>query len=225
MNDFISLFYPKVCLACGRNLYSNEDHICTECLYSLPNTYFKNYKDNPVCKLFWGRVKIEYAGSLYYYQKGSRLQSVIHHIKYKGQKEAGYFLGGIIGSHLISTPLHNIDIVIPVPLHYKKQKVRGFNQSEYIGRGIADKLKKPLFCNVVKRIHATDTQTRKSRYDRWENVKGIFQCTNEGILRNKHILIVDDIVTTGSTLEACANEILTVKGSRVSIITVAYADM
>ena len=225
LNDFISLFYPQVCLACGRNLYSSEEFICTDCLYTLPKTYFKDYKNNQVSQLFWGRASVENVFSHYFFKKGSKLQSVIHNMKYKGQKEAGYFLGKLTGLELKMTPFKEADIIVPVPLHYKKQKIRGYNQSEYIARGIAEKLGKPVNVNILKRAVATETQTRKARYERWQNVEGIFKCENKVNIKNKHILLVDDIVTTGSTLEACANEILKTEGTKVSIVTLAFASV
>lgn len=221
--DFVSLLFPKVCAACGINLADTEQSICTRCLYQLPTTNFHDDPENEVAKLFWGRVKIEKATSFYYYHKGSKFQKPIHQLKYKGQKHIGLDLGRIFGLHLKETGFNKTDLIIPVPLHYKKLKKRGYNQSEFIARGIAEGLEKPVSTDILYRAVYNPTQTNKSRFERWENVEGIFQCKKKEFLENKHVLLVDDVVTTGSTLEACAHTISGIKNTKVSIATLAVA--
>ncbi len=221
--DFISLLFPRVCSACGTNLADTEQTLCTRCLYQLPTTNFHDDPENEVAKLFWGRVNIEKATSFYYYFKGSKFQKPIHQLKYHGQKHIGFDLGKIFGQHLKETGFKITDLIIPVPLHYKKLKKRGYNQSEFIARGIAEALDKPVATDIIYRAVYNPTQTKKSRFERWENVDGIFLCKKESKLMNKHVLLVDDVVTTGSTLEACAQAITRISGAKVSVATLAVA--
>lgn len=191
----------------------------------MPRTNITDFVDNPVASLFWGRVKIEMATSFFYFIKGSKYQRILHQLKYKGRKNIGFEMGKLFGSELCDTGLSKIDAILPVPLHFTKLKKRGYNQSELIASGISEKLKKPVITDALSRVIYTDTQTRKSRFERWENVEGIFSVNNPALLVNKHILIVDDVVTTGSTIEACAHAILKVNGAKVSIATLGVAKM
>ncbi len=222
LNDFLSLVFPKVCYACGKSLFKKEDCICTHCLYHLPQTNFHLYADNPVIKLFWGRTNIHSASSLYSFSKGSKVQHLIHHLKYRGKKEIGTSLGKYYGRELKKSFLFSsAEMVLPVPLHAKKLKKRGYNQSESFARGIAESMKTESPENVLVRTRASETQTRRSRFARWKNVEEVFKITEPEKLRGKHILIVDDVITTGSTLEACAGKILEIPGTKVSVATIA----
>ncbi len=224
-DDFISLVYPRVCMACGNNLYKHEEVICTLCLYHLPKTNFHLEKDNPISKLFWGRVNIETAAACYYFNKGDNLQHLIHKFKYKRQKEIGAFIGKIYGIELKKSPLFsNVDIVVPVPLHPRKEKKRGYNQSEIFGKAIAESMNAVLYADVLYRTTASETQTKKSRYRRWENVKEIFALKNQELLRGKHVLLVDDVITTGATIEACAQILSQIPDIKISIVTMACAN-
>jgi ComF family protein len=219
------LFYPRLCPACSEVLYSNENILCLKCTCELPRTNFHLDPENETAKLFWGRVRIENAASFFYFQKGSRFQNIIHAMKYHNRQQLGIDLGRWYGMELIGTPFFHADITHPVPLHPAKQKARGYNQSERIARGISEALALPLETDLIERAIDTDTQTRKSKYERWSNVEGIFRLTCPDKLRNKHILLVDDVVTTGSTLEACATPVLAVEGTTVSVLTLACAKM
>jgi ComF family protein len=222
--SILNLIYPRICQGCGEYLILHENHICTSCLYELPRTNFHTKEDNPVARLFWGRTNIKRASSFFYFNKGGKYQKLIHKFKYQGKKEIGYELGRQYGFELKSSKDYSeIDIVIPVPLHHRKEKARGFNQSEVIAQGIADVLGIQMKKQSLTRIVESETQTRKSRYERWQNVNSIFKISKEHELEGKHILIVDDVVTTGSTLEACANKILEVSNTSVSIVTLAVA--
>ena len=222
IHDFVSLLFPQVCPACGINLYKQENSVCTKCLYQLPRTNFHLDKDNEIARLFWGRVKLEAATSYYFYYKGSKFQNIIHQLKYNGQKHVGYYLGRLFGSDLKDTSFSEIDIIHPVPLHYKKLKIRGYNQSEYIARGISVSIDRPVITDILYRAKAAETQTIKNRYDRWENIEGVFKTKNINRAENRHILLVDDVVTTGSTLEACASELLKINNTKVSVATLAF---
>ncbi len=222
--DLLHLVYPKICVACGENLLSHEDHICTKCLYDLPKTNYHLSDSNPIEKLFWGRVKIFKACSFFFFNKGSKFQKLIHKLKYNSKKEIGYELGAHFGSDLSgSEGFNSVDVIIPVPLHESKEKLRGYNQSNWIAKGISASMNKPVDSNNLKRLVASDTQTKKTRFERWENVQSVFEVTNPESLENKHILLVDDVVTTGSTLEACAQELGKINNIKISIATLAVA--
>ena len=222
LNDFLSLIFPKVCAACGKSLFKTEESICTYCLYHLPKTNFHLYEDNPVIKLFWGRANIFSASSLYSFSKGSKVQHLIHQLKYRGKKEIGFTLGKYYGQELRSSILFSSsNLVIPVPLHPRKLKKRGYNQSETFAQGLAESMKAESRSDLLIRARASETQTRKSRFARWENVGEIFKVVAPEKIQGKHVLLVDDVVTTGSTLEACANKILEVPDTKVSVATIA----
>jgi ComF family protein len=224
-DNVLELFYPQLCITCGERLISQEKYICMKCWFDLPVSRFEKENENKVAQLFWGRVQIEHATSYFQYRKGSRYQKLIHFVKYKGLKELGQETGRRFGVVLAETEnFTQIDKIVPVPLHPKKQKIRGFNQSEWIARGISEGLNKPMLENNLYRKTFTSTQTRKNRFERWQNVEGIFGVKNSEEFENQHLLIVDDVVTTGSTLEACAYELLKISGVKVSIATLAFAD-
>lgn len=223
-DDFISLLIPRLCYGCGNNLLRNENLICTECYILIPRTNYHLKPDNPVAQLFWGRCLIEKAAAFSFYTRDSRIRKLIHQLKYKGIREVGIELGRIYGLSLKSSGfLDGIDIIIPVPLHPSKQRKRGFNQSEMICEGISDVTGLKTDTGLLVRRSMTKTQTKKSRYDRWTNVEGIFQVTDPAVLIDKHILIVDDVITTGSTIEACVNELLNVENLKVSVAALAFS--
>lgn len=224
LDDFVSLFFPKTCYACGNNLFTNENVICTSCLYHLPKTHFHKDLNNPVSKVFWGRVNINSAAAFLYYRKGSKVQHLIHQLKYSGHKEIGIFLGELYGSDLKEIPeFKGIDKIIPIPLHWKKLKKRGFNQSEYIAIGLSNSMKIEVDTTSIKRTIATSTQTKKSRYKRWENVSDIFEIKNPENLKGKNIMLVDDVITTGSTMEACVACLNSIPEIKVSLVSIAFA--
>ncbi len=222
--DLIRLFFPYNCQACGETLKEQENIICLNCALKLPKTNFHLYDDNPVSRVFWGRVQLEAATSFLFFNKGGNVQKLIHQLKYRGKKEVGIYLGKLFGLALMeSQTFRNIDIIIPVPLHPKKQQKRGFNQSESIGKGLSITTGKKLVNDNLLRVVNTDSQTRKSRYSRWENVKDVFQVRYPDNLSEKHILLVDDVLTTGATLEACAANLLEAGNTKVSVVSLAYA--
>jgi ComF family protein len=202
----------------------NENLICTECYIVIPKTNYHIEEENPVAQLFWGRCLIEKAAAFSFYNKGSRIRNLIHNLKYKGIKEIGYELGRIYARSLKSSGFTtDIDLIIPVPLHPSKKRIRGFNQSDCISTGIADITGLPVDTDSLVRITVSATQTTRSRYERWTNVEGIFRVDDPEMIRGRHILLVDDVITTGSTIESCANELLKVEGVRVSVVAIAYA--
>jgi ComF family protein len=223
-DDFISLLFPRLCYGCGTHLMRNENLICTGCYVVIPRTGYHTVADNPVAQLFWGRCLLEKAAAFSFYNKGSRIRNLIHNLKYKGIREIGYELGKIYGLSLKSSGFtDDIDLIVPVPLHPEKFHARGFNQSEIISSGISDVTGVPLNTGVLARVNVSATQTRRSRYERWINVEGIFSVVNKEQVREKHVLLVDDVITTGSTIESCANELIKIEGVRVSAVALAFA--
>ncbi len=221
--DFISLFYPEVCLGCGEGLAEAEEFICTTCLYKLPKTNYHLQAENPMYKVFYGRAEIIAAAAYCYYSKGSMVQDLVHEIKYNGKKELGVAIGKWYGAELKqSAGFDKTDVIIPVPLHPKKLKKRGYNQSACFAEGLSDMLQVPLLANGIKRIKDTETQTNKSRFERWNNVKDVFEVDNKEELANKHVLLVDDIVTTGATMEACIHALHSVPVGSVSVASIGY---
>ncbi len=223
--DFVALLFPELCSACGESLVATENLICTDCRYTLPYTNFHLQPDNIVAQQFWGKINLESAYSLYYFAKGGKVQSLMHHFKYKGMYRIGNLLGKIAGEQLNKSDLFNtVDFIIPVPLHKSRLKERGYNQSACFAEGLAKKLNADVEENNLVRIKATETQTHRSRFDRFENMQEVFSVKNPEKLVNKHVLLVDDIVTTGSTLEACGLQLLQIPGLKLSIATIAYAE-
>ena len=221
-NDFLNLLFPDLCPACGNVLLKNEGIICLNCRYYLPKTQFQSFQDNPVARLFWGRVRLENATSYFHYQTGSRYQKLIHELKYRGRTDIGFELGRIMGLALRETPYMRSDLIVPVPLHPKKQRRRGYNQCNFIVSGLSESLGIPSYTGLLSKLHESYTQTGLSRIQRWVNVEQLFRVNAPDILQNKHVLLVDDVVTTGSTLDACATVILQLEGARVSIATLAF---
>jgi len=223
-DDLISLFYPRLCAGCNTSLVNGEDILCLHCLADLPRTNYHLFPENPVFQIFIGRVNITLASSFCRFDKGGRLQHLLHQLKYKGNCGVGIKMGILFGYDLIqSSSYQDIDAIIPVPLHPKKEKKRGYNQSAEICKGLSESMNRPVISgNLVREIH-TSSQTRKGRFERWENVSGIFNVKNEASLTGKHLLLVDDVVTTGATLEACCEPLLKIPGVRVSIATLASA--
>lgn len=225
-DDFVSLLFPRLCYGCGNHLLRNENLICTECYIVIPRTNYHLKTDNPVAQLFWGRCLIEKAAAFSFYTRDSRIRKLIHQLKYKGIREIGFELGRIYGFSLKKSGfLEGIDLIIPVPLHPSKQRKRGFNQSEVICNGISDATGLKTDTGLLIRRSMTKTQTKKSRYDRWTNVEGIFQVNGPELLKDKHILVVDDVITTGSTIEACVNELFNIENVRVSVAALAFSVM
>ena len=223
--DFVSLLFPDLCQACGESLVAGEDLLCIDCRYNLPFTDFHLKPDNMVAQQFWGKINLEAAYAMCYFTKGGKMQHLMHQFKYKGIQKIGNLLGNMAGEQLIKSPVFSsVDIIIPVPLHKSRLRKRGYNQSACFAAGLSEKLNVPVDEDNLLRVRATETQTHRSRFSRFENMQEVFALANPGTLINKHVLLVDDIVTTGSTLEACGAELLKVEGLKLSIATIACAE-
>jgi ComF family protein len=223
LRAFFRLFYPKLCAGCNTALRTNESHICTICRLNLPETLYGFDNTNPVAKTFWGRLPLEGATSLLHFQKGSVIQKILHELKYNHNKHVGIELGHLLGGQLKLT-MHTLpDVLVPVPLHPKRLRERGYNQSEMIAMGIHEATGVPIELGAIKRNTHTKTQTKKGRESRWDNVAEIFSLTNPEKLEGKYVLLVDDVLTTGATLEACGSRNLAAPNVKLAIATVAYA--
>ena len=226
LGDFLGLIYPELCAACYTNLIQQEKVLCTKCLYDLPRTHFHKVPGNPIEQTFWGRVPIERAAAFYFFQKASKYQKLLHLLKYKKRKDVGIELGRLYGADLINEDkFSEIDFIIPVPLHPKKQHKRGYNQSEMICLGLEEFLPAALRTDILYRKIFTETQTKKSRYERWENVEDVFGVRNAELLEGKHVLLVDDVITTGATIEGCAQVLKKAANVNISVATLAYASI
>ncbi len=220
LQSLLSFFYPKTCVACGRPLLLKEQFFCLFCLHKFPETQFHTLKEHPYKLLFEGRVKIEKIFTLFYFIKGGSSQKILHQLKYHNNKELGDFLGFYYGNQIRDQTL-DIDFLIPIPLHKKKKRKRGYNQSEWIAKGVSRATGVPVLTDLMIRKSFTDTQTKKGRYSRWENVKSAFEVVPEKITEGAHYLIIDDVLTTGATIEASASNLLCFKDVKVSVLTLA----
>ena len=220
--NLIQLFYPKICAACASTLNSQEDTICIVCEQRLPFTNFHLHDSNPLSKKFWGRVEIHSIDSLLYFEKGSKTQELLHQLKYNNRQEIGTKLAEILIKKYDNTALtQKYDAIISIPLHYKKLKRRGYNQCDTFAQKLSAAWQIPYYKDAVIRNHDNITQTGKNRIDRWENVANIFSLKNNNQFKNMHILLVDDVLTTGATIEACAQNFTKIENTKLSVITMA----
>jgi ComF family protein len=223
--DILSLFYPDICISCDKNLSYNEETLCVSCLHDLPFTHFSSHSNNPVKKSFSGRIKIQEATALFLFKKGGKSQHIIHKLKYKRKEHIGKFLGELLAYDLqTSGKFTSIDYIIPVPIHQKKEKLRGYNQLSLFGKTLSTIFEIPFYENILIKRTSSETQTKKQRYDRWESASESFLLTNIELLKEKHILLIDDIITTGATMEACCYELLKAKNLKISIASMAYTE-
>lgn len=224
LNYLINLFFPKVCAGCHALLITNETVLCTNCRHELPLTQYHLDKNNEAVKKFYGKIEIEHASAFLYFNKKGIVQEIIHNLKYKGQEEIGTVLGNWYVEDLkeldLGTPF---DVVIPVPLHKKKFKERGYNQVTTFGKALAENLDIKFDDSILYRKKYSKTQSKKNLLGRSENIENIFDAQYPEDNQNKHFLIVDDVLTTGATLEACSRALLKIPGARISIICMAMA--
>jgi len=221
MKDFSHLFYPYKCVGCGTALDAHEVEICDACYEELPTTLNWNWPDNEVAQMFWGKIDIEQACAYLYFYKGGIVQGMLHALKYKGHKQVGIELGNMFGNALRDTSYQACDLIIPVPLHELKERKRGYNQCTHIANGMAEVMKKPVIDRNLVRWDAHESQTHKNRFERWQNVRSRFKVSAPDELVGKHILLIDDVITTGSTIEACAAALKTIHDVRISVATIA----
>ena len=221
-HDLLDILYPRVCYVCDKVLAKNQNVLCSRCLHDLPVADFHLEKENPVEQIFYGRLPLENATALLLFEKKGMVQKLIHNLKYRGHEEIGTYFGKWLGEELKQQPSYaGISAVIPVPLHKKKLRKRGYNQVAKFAAQIAEALEVPYVDDVLLKLSSTQTQTLKTRFARWGSIEETFSLNNEKRLAGAHILLVDDLVTTGATLEACAQKLLQIRGTRISIATMA----
>lgn len=220
VNELSYLFYPHSCVVCGDELLNKEEGICLKCLYELPRTHDYLQKENAAEKLMAARIPFERIATYCVYTKGGALSPLIYQLKYYGKREIGVLLGRLFGKDLLGSEfLKPIEVIVPVPLHPKREKTRGYNQAEVIAQGISEGTSLPVSTGNLIRVVFNPTQTKRTKTQRWENVKGVFDVVNPSLYERKHLLLVDDVITTGSTLEACGIALQKCKEVKISIAT------
>lgn len=224
LDDIINILFPKVCCSCNQGLTQQEDILCFRCRSDLPKIKYSNLKDNELVNRFYGKLDIDYGLSYLYFYKSGITQKLLHQFKYKSQPEIGELIGAWVGYQLIESKINDkIDLIIPVPLHKKKERKRGYNQSDFFARGIFEVTKIPIDNRSLKRINYDDSQTHKTKEERWKSVENAFSLKDNSIINSKRILLVDDVITTGATLEACGHQLLNNGAASLSIATMAIA--
>lgn len=224
INDLARLFYPHNCVGCGYELYDTRHLMCLKCLAGLPLTGFEKTPENYVARLFSGRLAFQKAASWLFFGKAGITQTLIHQLKYRGNIDLGEYIGRQMGTNLGKAGwFSDIDVLIPLPLNQKKLNIRGFNQSTVLCRGIQASTGIPVEEVAVMRTIFTETQTRKSRLQRWSNVQHVFDLQEAGHLQGRHALLVDDVITTGATMDACGQVLLKVPGLKLSLLSLAVA--
>lgn len=223
-SDWWELFFPRYCVVCGERLTKTEECLCFKCLSRLPRTSLQLRRDNEMEKNFWGRFQLDHAAAFLYYSKGGDVRKLIYELKYYGNRQVGFMLGKCMAAEMESSGFFKgVDVLVPVPLHPQKLRKRGYNQSEMLAKGIASVVGIPVVTDCLQRIHPTETQTHKSQYERWMNVNNVFACKDLQYMEGKHILLVDDVMTTGATIVACADALKEVCNLHISVLTLAMA--
>ncbi|MDR3260578.1 MAG: ComF family protein [Tannerella sp.] len=221
-NDLLQLFYPRQCVLCKNTLIEEEQQICLDCLCDLPRTHYHKRPDNPILKLFSGIPQLRETAAFLFFEKEGKAQTLVHSLKYYGNKRLAEQLGRIASLEMKPDGLfRDVDVLIPVPLHPKKERKRGYNQSEWIARGIASVYRRPVNRTILYRNTYTATQTRKSRYDRHLNVDKIFDVKEPHTFTGKHVLLIDDVITTGATSIACIEALTAIPDVRISVFSLA----
>jgi ComF family protein len=218
------LFYPRLCEGCSKPLMAAEEVLCISCSTQIPVTVYHNIEDNETALRFAGRIPFIKATSLAYFTNDGLLQHLLHGLKYRNRKETGYYLGRLLGQSLqVAGWASSVDVIIPVPLHKAKKADRGYNQSMLIAEGMSEALNIPASDKLLLRVKETESQTHKTRTERVNNMAGAFKVAENAELTGKHILLCDDVLTTGATIEACALALMTVESVKISIATIGIA--
>jgi len=223
-NDFLSLFFPPCCKACNKVLLKHEELICNLCFIDLPRFNNSTDKESKLEKMLKGRIQFTKVYSFFTYQKDSRVQHLLHELKYNNQPEIGILMGKWMADELFKKDSFEKAVILPVPLHPKKLKKRGYNQSSKIAIGIADRLKLPIEETILYRKKFTSTQTKKDKNERWLNVEDVFGVNTDLLKNYSKLILLDDVITTGSTIEACSKIILKHSNVDLYIMSIAFAD-
>ena len=225
LDAFLHLFFPNICVCCQSEVPPQGHPLCVHCRHRLPETDYFNHAENGFTDRFWGRIPLVGGAAAYYFRKGSRIQELMHAFKYQNRPDIGQFMGEQIGLEVKGNPnFEGLDLILPVPLHPKKQRKRGYNQSAAFGAGLSAQLGIPCISSALTRAVHTASQTKKDRFERIRNMQNTFVVRQPKRLEHKHILLVDDVLTTGATLEACALALLEAVEVRISMLTIAIAE-
>lgn len=224
-DSVLHMLFPHVCCGCGNDMMGGDSVLCLKCVDAMPETNFESHPGNPIEKKFWGRLDLAGATACYYFTRESLMQTFMHEFKYRGNKDLGWQLGMMMGERLAKSARFNMDALIPLPLFESKERKRGFNQATILAEGMAERLHLPVLKDAITRSTHTDTQTKKGRVDRWLNMEGRFCLNKPDAVRGKHILLIDDVITTGATLEACGTELLAAGNVQLSIATLCCATL
>ncbi len=222
-DSLLHLLFPHICAGCGSDLLSRESVLCMRCMHALPETNFEHYAGNPVEKIFWGRLPLYSATARFYFNRESLVQHLMHRFKYKGHKDLGLQLGKLMGEQMKKTNRFDADALIPLPLFPAKEKRRGYNQATVLCEGISEITGIPVLDKVITRPQHTETQTKKGRIGRWKNIEGKFLLTKPELVSNRRILLVDDVITTGATLESCGSELLRAGTISLAVAALCFA--
>lgn len=222
-DSFLHLLFPHVCEGCGSDTLNSTNNLCLRCMAALPETHFEWHANNPVEKKFWGRLPLKAATAQYYFTSESLVQRLIHQVKYMGNRELGLQLGRLMGNSLMQSHRFHVDALVPLPLFPARERRRGYNQSELLCRGMAESLQIPVLTNTIARPQRTETQTRKGRIERWKNIEGKFVLTDSASISGKNILLVDDVITTGATIESCGTELLKAENVQLHVACLCLA--
>lgn len=221
--SLLDLFFPHTCAGCGSAVLAPDAGVCATCISTLPATGFLTTPDNPVAQIFWGRLPLTQAAACCYFNKKTRVQSILHQVKYHYRKDAGLQLGQWMGAQLHSTTwLKDTDLLLPMPLHRAREATRGYNQAALLCEGISRITGLPVAAELITRKAATNSQTRQDRTARWENMQGVFAVTDPAALEKKKVVLVDDVITTGATLEAMGAELMQVPGLQLQLLCFAF---
>lgn len=222
LEDFVSLFFPRYCRACYHCLVKGEDLVCTNCILEMPRSHYHLEQENPFYQKFRGRLPVKYVMTLFKFVKESRVQKLLHNLKYNAQPDLGVMLGRVYGQELVEANYKNsFDLIVPVPLHISRRRIRGYNQSQEFGKGLSQILEVPCIDSYMMRSAKSETQTHKTKLSRWENVNSIFHVIMPEKIKDQRVLLVDDVVTTGATLEACGLALIKAGCKELSIACIA----
>lgn len=220
---FRRLLFPHYCRSCGADHLRDDQLLCGYCIQTLPQTGFLAIPENPVERVFYGRLRLQQAGAMYYYTPEGAVHELIAAMKYRRDQRAGLFLGYLLGHALKNSKrFHDLDLLVPLPLNARKEKQRGYNQATLLCEGISEVMGLPVEEKAVSRVQFTGSQTRHNRLARWQNMENVFRVNDAALVSNKHVLLVDDVITTGATMEACGTVLLEVPGLQLSIVSVAF---
>lgn len=224
VEELADLLYPRRCAVCGRVLAVREKHLCCRCLGDFPYTYFGSWRENPAEMILWGRTYFRFVVSLFFYSRDNGYSRLVHRVKYGGDLPLGRYLGSMLGCSAASL-LEDTDVIVPVPLHPIRKWRRGYNQSRIIAEGVRSGIEKDIpIINALRRRHYSSSQTTVNTGHKWENVSGSFVLNrkHEDTLKGKHLLLVDDVLTTGATAEACYDALKEIEGVSISLATLTF---